>query len=316
VDKFEPDGYIGIDVGKFALEIALGESQKTLSIVNEIEQLTEWVKSLEGRYAVVLEATGNYHLLITQLLYDAGHLVFVINGYKLSQYRQSVGKRAKTDPDDSLLLRRYLEREYDQLRAWVPVSKNAMKIRQFLRRRAELVKSKGALRQSLSDVPEIDTKEAISSLVSAIKQLEKLIANYLSKEGILDNAQRCQSVPGVGLLTSAALTATYHCGVFSKSDAYIAFLGLDPVPKDSGKKTGRRRISKQGDSETRRLLHNAAMAACTHDERWKRFYESYVDRGLSRTAALVIVARKIARVVFGLLKSGQMYSPKLAFPSA
>lgn len=316
MDKFDSDGFMGIDVGKYALEIALSESKKTHSIANEIEQLTEWVKSLDRRYAVILEATGIYHLLIAQLLYDAGHVVFVINGYQLSQYRQSVGKRAKTDPDDSLLLRRYLKREYDQLRVWSPAPKNAMKIRQLLRRRAELVKVKGALGQSLSDVPEIDAKEAISSLVSTIKQLEKLIAGYLKQEGILDSAQRCQSVPGVGLLTSAALTATYHCGLFSKSDAYIAFLGLDPVPKDSGKKTGRRKISKQGDSETRRLLHNAAMAACTHDAHWKRFYESYVDRGHSRTAALVIVARKIARVAFGLLKTGQTYSPELAFPCA
>lgn len=315
MDKFKPDGYIGIDIGKYAIEIAADEGKKTMAKANEIDQLSEWVKSLEGRYAVVLEATGSYHLLIAQLLYDAGHQVFVINGYQLSQYRQSVGKRAKTDPDDSLLLLRYLKREYDQLRVWVPASKNALKIRQFLRRRAELVKLKGALCQSLSDVPEIDTKETISSLVSAIKQLEKLISSYLSREGILDSAQRCQSLPGVGLLTSAALTTTYHCGTFSKSDAYIAFLGLDPVPKDSGKKTGRRRISKKGDSETRRLLHNAAMAACKNDVHWKRFYERYVDRGLSRTEALVIVARKIARVSFGLLKSGQTYSPELAFPA-
>ena len=290
--------------------------KKTLTKANEIHQLSEWVKSLKGSYAVVLEATGSYHLLIAQLLYDAGHQVFVINGYQLSQYRQSVGKRAKTDPEDSLLLLRYLKREYDQLRVWVPASKNALKIRQFLRRRAELVKLKGAICQSLSDVAEIDTKETISSLVSTIKQLEKLISSYLSLEGILDSAQRSQSVPGVGPLTSAALTTTYHCGTFSKSDAYIAFLGLDPVPKDSGKKTGRRRISKKGDSETRRLLHNAAMAACKNDKHWKRFYESYVERGLSRTEALVIVARKIARVTFGLLKSGQTYNPELAFPTA
>ena len=314
--KCDIEGFIGIDIAKYTIEIALDERKKTLTKTNEVDELTEWVKSLKGRYAVALEATGNYHLLIAQLLYDAGHQVFVTNGYQLSQYRQGVGKRAKTDPDDSLLLLRYLKREYDQLREWVPASKNALKIRQFLRRRAELVKSKGALSQSLEDVPEIDTKQAISSIVSAIKQLEKLIATYLSREGILDSTQRCQSMPGVGLLTSAALTATYHCGTFTKSEAYIAFLGMDPVPKDSGKKSGRRRISKKGDSETRRLLHNAAMAACKNDEHWKRFYESYVDRGLSRTEALVIVARKIARVAFGLLKSRQTYCAELAFPAA
>jgi transposase len=316
VDKPKPDHCIGIDVGKFALEIATKQSKKTLSIDNEIEQLNEWVNSLEGRHAVVLEATGSYHLLIAQLLHAAGHQVFVVNGYQLSQYRKGVGKRAKTDSDDSQLLLRYLEREYDELREWVPASKNALKIRQFLRRRAELVKTKSALRQSLSDVPEIDTETAISSIRDAIKKLEKLIAAYLKREGILDSAQRCQSMPGVGVLTSAALATSYYCGTFSKCDSFISFLGLAPVPKDSGKKKGRRRISKKGDSETRRLLHNAAMAASKNDVHWKRYYESYLDRGLSRTEALVIVARKISRVAFALLKSGQLYSPEFAFPSA
>ncbi|WP_180700271.1 transposase, partial [Pseudomonas crudilactis] len=77
----------------------------------------------------------------------------------------------------------------------------------------------------------------------------------------------------------------------------------------SGKKKGRRCLTKRGDSEARRLLHNAAMAA-SRTSAWKGFYEALRERGLSTTQALVALARKLARVVFALLKNQSEYSPK------
>ena len=99
-------------------------------------------------------------------------------------------------------------------------------------------------------------------------------------------------------------------GRFASSDAFIAFLGMDLRAKDSGKKNGTRRLSKKGDAEIRRLAHNAAMAAC-RSPTWKPFYESYLARGLAKTEALVILARKLCRVAFALMKNQSEYQPNL-----
>ena len=83
-------------------------------------------------------------------------------------------------------------------------------------------------------------------------------------------------------------------GHFANGDAFIAFLGMDLRAKDSGKKNGPRHLPKKGDTELRRLAHNAAMAAC-RSATWKPYYESYLARGLAKTQALVILARKLCR---------------------
>ena len=85
------------------------------------------------------------------------------------------------------------------------------------------------------------------------------------------------------------------------ADAVIALTGLDPRPNDSGKKTGQRRLSKRGWPEIRRLLYAAAMSAA-RTKAWNGFYLAQRAKGLSTTAALIVLARKLLRVAFSLFK--------------
>jgi hypothetical protein len=62
------------------------------------------------------------------------------------------------------------------------------------------------------------------------------------------------------------------------ADAFVAFTGLDLRPKDSGQCRGRRRLSKRGPGELRRLLYLAAMAAAKTKD-WKAFYQHQRDKG-------------------------------------
>lgn len=102
---------------------------------------------------------------------------------------------------------------------------------------------------------------------------------------------------------------SFHRGAFRSSDAFVAFLGLDVRVRDSGQLRGRRRLTKKGNPELRRLLFVAAMQA-TRSRSWKDFYQRHLDRGFSRVQALVILARKLARVTFALLKNQTDYRPR------
>jgi len=80
--------------------------------------------------------------------------------------------------------------------------------------------------------------------------------------------------------------------------------------RQSGQKSGNTGLTKQGDGEVRRLLYLAAQANLkTHDSLFKAHYGRERAKGLSSTAALNVVARKIARLAWSLKTHGTTYQP-------
>lgn len=304
---------IGIDVSKSELWIQQTDGDSAVTLPNEYTAIRPWLRTLPRGSALALEATNTYHLVLAEEAYRLGLSVHLIDGLRLNRYRESVGGRAKTDRTDAQLLRRYLIKEGDELRAWEPPPKAYQQVQRLLRRRAKLVEARKTLLQSLQDIPGL--KQPLQSLLLRIKRLEQLLEKRL-REQLCEAewdvpAKRCAAIEGIGPLTAAALTMSFHRGHFRSSDAFIAFLGLDVKVRDSGQQRGRRKLTKQGDPELRRLLHNAAMAA-VRSPVWQPVYQRYLDRGLARTQALVAVARKLARIAFALLRSGEIYRPKMA----
>jgi len=110
---------IGIDVSKAELVYSL-DGAGTAVLANQRRAIRAWLARLEGPVAIALEATGRYHRALAEEAHRRGHRVYLIDGYRLSRYREGVGGRAKTDAGDACLLVRYLRREQDALRPWEP----------------------------------------------------------------------------------------------------------------------------------------------------------------------------------------------------
>ena len=302
---------LGVDVAKAEIVIhALGESQPQ-RLANERRAISRYLKSLPGPACLAVEATGTYHLDLVERAHALGHHVYLIDGYRLNRYRESIGGRAKTDASDAQLLLRYLQRERAELRAWTPPPAGYDSLQRLLRRRAALVRAEVALRQSLRELPAL--KRPGQALLRQMQRLEQQfqaqIYQLLRQQGWAADAARCDAIEGVGPLTAAALAVTFRRGAFSDDDAFIAYLGLDVRVRDSGRYHGRRKLTKKGNPELRRLLYLAAMAA-SRSATWQPCYQRYRNRGLSRIHSLVILARKLARVAFALMKKQTTYQPK------
>ena len=305
---------IGIDVAKDNLVIHFKSLNQTLTIDNTPQAIRQWLATLPKGCDIAIEATSTYHMAVTERAHAKGHRVYVVDGYRLSNYRKSVGGRAKTDLTDAQLLARHLHKEKDELRQWSPPPKAYRVLQSLLRRRAALVKARTALSQSLSGEPEL--KAPLHGLITEMDRIDSLIQKRLKsavkETGLQDQVQRCRAINGVGEITAIALVMAFLRGDFKNGDAFIAFLGLDVRVRDSGKLTGKRKLTKQGDTEVRRLLHCAAMSASRHPA-WSAFYQRYRDRGLKTTQALVILARKMARTAFALMKQREEYCPSKLF---
>ena len=301
---------VGIDVSKKTLAVA-PEGEKVVEIVNDAGSIRAWLKSLPQPARIGVEATGIYHVELVEQAHRAGHAVYVIDGYRLNRYRESIGGRAKTDASDARLLLRYLQREATDLRPWSPPPKGYRELQQLILRRARLIQSKTSLGQSLGGLTQLGpTRRALLRHIDQVDQiLKKRIRKVLRNQQWLQEARRIQAIEGIGDITAAALVMTFQRGAFSSSDAFIAFLGLDVRIRESGSFKGRRKLTKKGASELRRLLYMAAMTA-RRSPTWKAFYQRHLDRGLSKIQSLVALARKLARVAFAMLRNGSEYRPQ------
>ncbi|WLI41962.1 IS110 family transposase [Pseudomonas hefeiensis] len=302
---------IGVDVAKDELVIFHAESDRLETIPNTKAAIKKWLKALSAPVNVAIEATNIYHLEFADLAHGADCRIYMVGGYELSHYRKGVNVRAKTDALDAQLLARYLKNEGQNLTPWTPPSPLYRRLISLFRRRAAVVQARVSLKQSWANEPLLKTSfnNQIKSMQRLEALVEKTIQTELKEAGLLDQLKRCMKVEGIGLLSGARLLASFQRGDFRNADAFIAFLGLDLRISDSGKKKGRRCLTKRGDPEARRLMHNAAMSA-RRTTAWKGFYEALRARGLSTTQALVALARKLARVVFALLKNQSEYQPK------
>ncbi|AEJ14399.1 IS110 family transposase [Pseudomonas putida] len=296
---------VGADVAKAELVIHHDDRDEIIRLKNSKLEIRRWLKQQPLNTAIAVEATTNvYHLDLVELAHSLGFEVYVIDGFQLSNYRKSVGGRVKTDPSDARLLSRFLKNEGEDLRPWSPPPAVYGKLQSLLRRRAALVTARTAMTQSWAN--ESLLKAAFETFVKSIDRLDQLIQKKIKEvlrdAGLQEQVARCQAVEGIGFLTAAALVMAFTRGEFKSSDSYIAFLGMDLRVSDSGQKNGRRRLTKRGCSEIRRLLHNAAMAT-SRSPAWKELYEQHRSSGKATTQALVILARKLARVAFALMKN-------------
>ena len=301
----------GVDVAKAWLDIYSSEQGTLERIDNTAEAIDAWLHSLGGEARIAVEATNCFHEAVAGRALASGHPVYVVDALKLCRYRDAVGRRAKTDQHDAVLLARYVEQEHAELRRWQAPDPRQVRLWKLLKRRATLVQTTARLRQSLSDLGGLDA--AATALIrhcqQLVQQVERALQQQAQQLGWGNDLRRTHAVPGVGPLTALALVITFRRHRFRSADAFVAFMGLDVRVRDSGTFRGRRKLTKKGDPELRRLLYNAAMAACRQTY-WKNYYRSLRDRGFSGTAALVALSRKLVRVCYALLSQQTCFDPQ------
>ena len=298
----------GIDVAKDWLDIFDGT--EVIRIDNHKRAIKTFLKQLSGSSIFAIESTNTYHELLVETAIADKHIVYLVDAYRLSRYRDAVGVRAKTDANDARLLLRYLRSEKEQLIPFKLIPKAVKRLNRLLKARAKLTALKASMGLALGGVSELaQTRLALMRrLTLAISVIDKRIMNYIILGGYKADYKRCLAVPGIGPVNAAALVAMYHRGYFRKSDSFIAFIGLDVRVRESGYYKGKRKLTKKGSPEMRRLLFNAARAGAK-TKKWNAYYLSMRARGHSTTATAVALSRKIARLAFALMRDQAEYRP-------
>lgn len=140
--------------------------------------------------------------------------------------------------------------------------------------------------------------------------IENNAANYLQDN---PDFKHLQTLPGIGPIS--ALTILAEAGDlrrFSHYKKFLKYCGLDLSTQQSGRFRGTTKLSKRGNYRLRYTFWMAGVSAIRMRENtFRKKYENYIksdptNKDLKRKA-YTAVAAKMARVVYGLIKSGADY---------
>jgi len=305
--------FIGVDVAQRTLAMATAGQSRTLEIANTLSAVSAWLSTLPAGCRIGVESTGSFHRLLVRCALGAGHTVYLLNARDLAHYARALGRRAKTDRLDAALIARYLAKEHEQLHPYRLPTELQAELDELIGRRHTVVSAQATLRQSFAGLkhPPRALGRTLRSHQTLIKELDQRLQELIAQDPQLAAAAgHLRSVVGFGPLLSTALAHAITRHPFAHADAFVAYIGYDPRVRDSGQQRGRRHLSKRGPAELRRLLFTAAMSA-SKTQLWHPFYERYRARGLATTAALVILARKLARIAFSIVRYGTDFRPEL-----
>ena len=296
---------LGIDVSKEELVICDWDTKAISTLENQASAIKVWLKSLYGPLRIAIEPTSHYHLQVVEQAHALGIEVYLINPRQLSHYRIAVGMRNKTDPLDAWLLARYLAREARSLRPFKPLCAKAQRLWSLLKRRAAVTKARSQLDQSFRAI-KLSTTALSSEIQRLLDRIDAQLQALVRALGWLADYQRCLTIPGIGPLNAVALVCVFYRGTFAGSDAFVAFIGFDVRLRESGKYKGKRKLTKCGEAEIRRLLFCAAQPARSY-ALFDDYYQQQLTKGLSKIAATVTLARKLTRIAFALLAKQQSF---------
>ena len=299
---------LGIDVSKAELVVCDWDTEEIITFENKDSAIKDWLKSLYGPVRIAIEPTSNYHLEMVEQSHALGFEVYLINPRQLKHYREAVDVRNKTDPKDAWLLARYLAHESASLRPFKPLCAKAQQLWSLLKRRATAVRARTQLKQSFAEI-KLPIKALLSEIQRVLDRIDQCILALIRKLGWWPDYQRCLTIPGAGPLNAAALVTVFHRGAFAGADAFVAFIGLDIRVRESGQFKGKRKLSKRGEAEVRRLLYCATQGARSYQP-FDDFYQKQLEKGLTKIATKVTLARKIARIAFTLMTNQQSFIKK------
>jgi len=289
---------VGIDVSKDTLDLATSDCATTVQFPNTEQGLVDLVGMLAGRcvHRVLLEASGGYERPALIALSEAKLPVVMIQPVRARHFARALGRHAKTDAIDALMLARMARLVVDDVPLWTPPEEAIADLKALVERRQHLLVIRDAemkrLRLARVNVrPDIEA--SIVDLKKRVREIERRMDELVAATVSLDqDIAVLEGVVGVGRTTAATLRVTLpELGTLTRNQI-AALAGVAPINRDSGGWSGQRTIA-GGRSDVRRTLYMAALAACRWNPVIRERYHSLIARGKKPKVTLVACMRKL-----------------------
>jgi transposase len=302
--------FVGIDISKDSLDMAIHASNKQWSFANDtagIRRLCRLLANLDPAL-VVFEATGGYEMPLYIALSEAGLPAAPVNPRQIRDFARSMGKLAKTDVIDARIIAHFANAAPQLKPKPVP---DTQVLKRILTRHNQLVEMitmesnrlRGAdrtLREGI-EAHIAWLKRQLDDVDGKLRNLIEQDPDYREKDSLL------QSTPGVGPTVSAALVAGLpELGNLNRRQI-AALVGVAPLNRDSGRHRGKR-IVWGGRGRIRAALYMAALTATRFNPIIRSFYTRLVMAGKAKKVALTACMRKLLSILNAMLKHHTAWS--------
>lgn len=312
--------FIGIDVSKERLDVAVRSGELTFSVSYDEAGLTELVKRLtdDGRpiKLVVVEATGGFEREVATTLLAAGIPLAVVNPRQVRDFARATGRLAKTDKIDASVLAFFAEAIQPAAHA-IPDEVTVL-LDALVTRRRQLVQMLAAEKNRRAGllIQRTPNKTVVKNIDDHITWLEKQLSDLETQiRDAIHNSPAWRAkddllrgMTGVGRVTSATLLSDVpELGTLNRRKI-AALVGLAPFNRDSGKMKGRRAIW-GGRAAVRSALYMAAVTAIRCNPVFKTFYARLRAVGKAPKVALTATMRKLLVTLNAMIRDAAPWNP-------
>ena len=303
--------YIGVDVSKARLDVAIESTGQTWAVANDEVGIASLIVRLSklnlGR--IVVEATGGQERLLVAELWQAGVPVALVNPRWVRDFARATRRLAKTDKLDARLLAHFGLKTEPALTQLPSEAERTLEA--FVTRRRQIIDMLTAEKNRLGTVP----PAARDRLTEHIGWLEREAADLLAEiEALIhkvpaleDKGHLLRTTPGVGpVLTATLLSELPELGRLDRRQI-ASLVGLAPFNCDSGKKRGHRHVA-GGRAEVRSVLYMATISALKCNPVIRRFKQRLCAQGKPTKVAITACMRKFLTILNAMLRDQRPWS--------
>ncbi|HLX37282.1 MAG TPA: transposase [Candidatus Binataceae bacterium] len=316
----ESEVMVGVDVSQARLDVGWWPGGESFTLDNTsagVEQLLARMRELDPR-AVIVESSGGPEDLLVSELHAAGVPVAVVNPRQVREFARSLGKLAKNDRQDALVLAQFghSARQHGRLILTELRPEADLELKALVRRRRQVIEmlvAESNRRLRASKVVKKSIVATIRGLKRALAELEQQLHETVKNTPAQEKKVAIlQQVPGIGERLAHTIVAEVpELGKLGRRQI-AALIGVAPYAHESGKFKGRRTIW-GGRRAVRNTFYMAMLSATRYNPLLAPFYRRLVERGKSKKLAYIACARKLLVILNAMFRDHTRWDPQLAF---
>ncbi|EOC49138.1 transposase IS116/IS110/IS902 family protein [Neisseria meningitidis 2002004] len=306
---------IGLDISKDTIDATLHKTNGSIHYIkfknndDGLKQFRLWIKGNRIRKAYIgMEATGIYYEKAADML-SSYYTVYVINPLKIKDYGKSRFNRTKTDKADSNLIADYIKRHQDTLIPYqIPKNKALQKLinlKNQLQQHQKQIKNR--LHSTEEDFIRNIHQDLIDTIQDKMEQVKIAISEQIKKQTDNNYYRNLQTIPSIGKDTASVLYAQLTEKHFKTANQFVSYAGLSPAIIQSGTSVrGRGRLSRYGNRRLKSTLYMPALCAYRFNA-FPKLINNLKKAGKPKMVIIVAIMRKLAKLAYYIVKTGQPY---------